>query len=325
MKEGKNGLVKCLPIFPRNNSQGFTLLEIIVSVGILLIIVMVIILFVKGGIEFWAKGVYTEPQEIARLILEGEPGKLGLENMGLVPTIRGAYSIYGPRFDVDEPITLGTNTIILGYGIVDCGDGICNTTVTTTTDFQIINCGSPTTTNFRKGTPTITVVFPYDPQDPTGTTSHILATNPSGDDYGLAIKYQFKEIKEEKNGRIHNQGRLYKSVYTKDSRGSWTIKGTEILIVENISQLEFRYFTTSDKELPTEIPLSLNMIRQIKSIMITLKVDRDDDNDTSIEEDWIDEEKVTCSRERDNDNDGKIDEDYFNGIEIVTRVYLRNL
>lgn len=316
--------MKCVHIFPRNNSQGFTLLEIIISVGIFLIIIMVIILFAKGGIEFWIKGIPTEPQEITRLILEGEPGKLGLENIGLVPTIRGAYAIYGSEFDVETPVTLGTNTIILGYGIVDSG-GICDTTATTTTDFQIINSGSPTTTDFKKGTPTITVVSPYDPHNPMGTSSYILATNPSGDDYGLAIKYQFRKINEERNGKIYNQGRLYKTVYTKNSEGTWTVKYGETLIAQDISQLEFRYFIASDMELPVGIPIGLNMIRQIKSVMITLKVDKDDDDDGSIEEDWIDDKHVVCFKEKDNDNDGRIDEDSFNGIGIVTMVYLRNL
>ncbi len=301
--------MKYLPIFLKNKPQGFTLLELIISVGILLVIVMVIILFAKKGIEFWTKGIPTEPQEIVRLILEGETGKLGFENMGLVPTLRGKYSIYGPQFDADQSVTLGTNTIIIGYGIVDSGDGFCDTRVTTTTDFPIIHFGSPTTTDFKKGTPTITVVSPYDMNEPMGTTSHILETNPSGDDYGLAIQYQFKQI--------DRQGKLYKTIYTKNAVGNWAVKGTPTLIAQNISQLEFRYFTESDNELPAGIPLALSEIRQIKSVMITLKVDSDNDRDGLIEEDWFDGE--------DNDNDGKIDEDYFNGIEVVTRIYFRNL
>ncbi|MDI6736727.1 MAG: prepilin-type N-terminal cleavage/methylation domain-containing protein [bacterium] len=307
--------MKYLHIFP-NKQNGFTLLELIVGAGIVGILMMVIVLFIGGGMNFWTKGIPTKPQEIVNLILEGETGKRNIEDWGIIPTIRGGYSIYDLEFDKDQPITLDANNIVIGFGIVDCGNGLCNSTVTTSTDLPLIYYGSPTTTDFTKGTPTITVVSPYDINNPYGTTSQILNTNPAGDDYGLAIRYQFVPIKEIKNGRLYKQGKLYKGIYHKDSAGNWSLIGTQTLIAENISQLEFRYFTDRE-ELPAGTPTALSKIRQINSVMITLAIDNDDDRDGSIEEDKLDG--------IDNDLDGKIDEDYFNGIRIKTRAYFRNL
>ncbi len=302
-------------IFP-NKQNGFTLLELIVGAGIVGILMMVIILFIGGGMNFWTKGIPTKPQDIVNLILEGETGRRSIEDWGIIPTIRGGYSIYDLQFDEEQPVTLGTSSIIIGFGIVDCGNGLCDSTVTTSTDLPIIYCGSPTTTDVTKGIPTITVVSPYDINNPDGTTSQILNTNPAGDDYGLAIRYQFVPIQETRNGRIYKQGQLYKSIYHKDSGGNWNLIGNPTLIADNISQLEFRYFTDRE-ELLAEIPTALSKITQITSVMITLAIDNDDDRDGSIEEDKLDG--------IDNDLDGKIDEDYFNGIRINTRAYFRNL
>lgn len=299
-----------------NKQNGFNLLELMIGIGIVGILMMVIILFVKGGLDFWVKGIPTKPQEIVNLILEGEIGKRNIKDWGLVPTIRNGYSIYDLHFDEMRPITLGTNSVIIGFGIVDCGNGVCDTTAVTPNDFQIIKSGSFTTTNFTKGTPTITVVSPYDKNNPYGTTSQILETNPAGDDYGLAIRYQFVKLQESRDGKVYNQGKLYKSIYHKDSGGSWKLTGTPVLIAKDVSQLEFRYFTDK-KEIATGVPTVLSEIRSINSIMITVGVDNDDDRDGSIEEDPIDGIN--------NDLDGKIDEDYFNGILIKTRVYFRNL
>lgn len=287
-----------------------------VGVGLAGILMMVIILFIGRGMNFWTKGIPTKPQDIVNLILEGETGKRSIEDWGLIPTIRGGYSLYDLQFDEEQPITLGTSSIIIGFGIVDYGNGFCNSTVTISTDFPVIYYGSPTTTDFTKGTPTITVVSPYDRNAPYGTTSQILETNPGDDDYGLAIRYQFVPIQEIRNGRIYKQGELYKSIYHKDSAGNWTLTGTQTLIAKNISQLEFRYFTDRE-ELLAGIPIALSKISRINSVMITLAIDNDDDKDGSIEEDKIDG--------IDNDLDGKIDEDYFNGILIKTRAYFRNL
>ncbi len=277
---------------------------------------MVIILFIGRGMNFWTKEIPTKPQNIVNLILEGERGKRSIEDWGLVPTIRGGYSIYDLEFDEDQPITLDANNIVIGFGIVDCGNGLCDSTVTTSTDLPLIYCGSPTTTNFTKGTPTITVVSPYDINNPYGTTSQILNTNPAGDDYGLAIWYRFVPIEEMKNGKFYKQGKLFKGIYHKDSTGTWIFIGTQTFIAENISQLEFRYFTDREELLPGVL-IGLDKISQINSVMITLAIDHDDDKDGSIEEDRIDG--------IDNDLDGKIDEDYFNGIRINTRAYFRNL
>ncbi|MEW6094970.1 MAG: hypothetical protein AB1567_00375 [bacterium] len=303
-------------VFLKNKEQGTTLLEFIVGVGILAVIAMVIILFMRQGMDFMVKGVPTKPQEIVKLILEGEEGRTDFEKQGLLSTLRGGYSIYGPQFDVEQPITLGTNSIIIGYGIVDSQNGYCESTVTVNTDTPIINQGSPTTTDLKKGIPTITVISPYNSDNPEGTTSLLLENSPLGDDYGLAVKYEFKQINELRNGRIYQQGELYKTIYHKNSGGFWIQQGTPTLISQHISQLEFRYFT-SDEEVSAGIPTGLSKIRQIEMIMITLKVDNNDDRDRSIEEDVLDG--------RDNDLDGKIDEDYFNGISVTTRIYFRNL
>jgi len=303
--------VKYQHIFPKNKQHGFTLLEFMFGIGIVGILMMVIILFAKGGINFWLKGIPTNPQDIVNLILEGEVGKRAIEDWGLVPTIRGGYSIYDLQFDAERPITLGKSSIIIGYGIVDGNNGFCDTR-STPQDFQIITQGSATTTDFTKGTPTITVVSSYNINDPDGTTSQILETNPQGDDYGLAIRYEFRPIN---NGRIR-QGELYKTIYHKDSTGHWNLIGSETLIAKNISQFELRYFTDKE-ELLSETPTELSKIRQINSVMITLAVDNDDDGDGSIEEDRLDG--------IDNDRDGEIDEDYFNGMRVTTRVYFRNL
>jgi len=305
-------------MFLKNKQEGFTLLEFMVGAGILAVIMMVIILFVKKGMDFWQRGVPTEPRKIVNLVLEGEEGRIGSEKMGLVPTIRGGYSIYGPQFDeANQPITLGTSSIIIGYGIVDSQNGVCDSTVTISSDTTIVPFGSPTTTDLRKGIPTITVVSPYDENNPEGTTSLLLENNPLGDDYGLAIGYQFRQINEVRNGRRYKQGELYKSIYHKNSLGTWTQQGTQTLISQHISQVKFRYFTSQEKEIFTETPTALSTIKQIRMVMITLKVDNDDDKDGSIEEDVLDG--------KDNDSDGKIDEDYFNGITVTTRVYFRNL
>lgn len=286
-----------------------------VGVGILGILLMVIILFAKGGMDFWVKGIPTKPQDIVSLVLEGEVGKRSIEDWGLVPTIRGGYSVYDRQFDsATTTITLGTSSIIIGFGIVDGNNGFCNTTRSTTFDLQIITQGSATTTDFTKGTPTITVVSPYCLDDPYGTHSQILETTPAGDDYGLAIGYQFIPIQEIKNGKIYKQGRVDKSVYHKNSAGVWSFIGSQT-IAENINQLEFRYFTDNEEVLPGT-PTALGKISQINTIMITLAVDNDDDRDGSIEEDKLDG--------IDNDSDGKIDEDYFNGMRVTTRAYFRN-
>lgn len=301
-------------VFLENKERGFTLLEFIVAAGILAIILIVIILFMKKGMDFWVKGLPTKPQEIIQLILEGEEGRTEFEKMGLISTIRGGYSIYRPEFGANpqfdnetQLITLGTNSIMIGYGIVDSKNAICDSTVTVTTDVAIIYQGSATTTDFRKGTQTLTVISPYNVNEPMGTTSLLLATNPLGDDYGLAIGYQFS--------RSYNQGTVTKSIFYKNSAGTWEL-ATRTVISKNVSQLEFRYFT-ADEELPAGTPTVLSKIRQIEMVMITLKVDNDDDKDGSIEEDPIDG--------IDNDSDGKIDEDYFNGMSVTTRVYFRNL
>jgi len=308
--------VKYQHIFLKNRQEGFTLLELMVTVGILAVIMMVIILCVKKGMDFWQRGIPTEPREIVKLVLEGEEGRIGIEKMGLVPTLRGGYAIYDTRFGTDS-ITLGTSSIIIGYGIVDSQNGFCDSTVTVPSDTAIISPGSPTTTDFKKGTPTITVISPYDENNPMGTTSLLLENNPCGDDYGLAIGYQFRQINELRNGRIYKQGELYKIIYHKNPLGMWIQQGTQTLISQYISQLEFRYFTSQGKEIPPGTPTALSTIKQIRMVMITLKVDNDDDKDGSIEEDVLDG--------TDNDSDGKIDEDYFNGIEVNTRVYFRNL
>lgn len=306
--------MKQLLVSLENKEQGFTLLEFIVAVGILTIIAIVIILFMGKGIDFLVKGLPTKPQEIIQLILEGEEGRTEFEKMGLISTIRGGYSIYPPEFsanpqfdDETQLITLGTNTIMIGYGIVDSKNGICDSTVTVTTDVAIIQEGSATTTDVRKGIPTITVISPYNVNEPMGTTSLLLATNPGGDDYGLAIGYQFS--------KSDNQGTLTKSIFHKNPAGRWEL-ATMTVISKNVSQLEFRYFT-ADEELPPGTPTLLSKIRQIEMVMITLKVDNDDDKDGLIEEDPIDG--------KDNDSDGEIDEDYFNGMSVTTRVYFRNL
>jgi prepilin-type N-terminal cleavage/methylation domain-containing protein len=290
------------------NKRGMTLIEILFCVGILCIIVLVFFTFFFGGIRYVVKGVHTEPAQIAREILHG---KAGIRE-GLVEDIRGLYSIYDEQIDNGVvTVNLHSDKIIMGYGIVDSMDGIAGSHTVALTDYRLITAGSKTTngtpTSFTKGTPTITVVSPFDFNNPTGTYTQTLESDidPLSDDYKLIKSYEYYSS--------NNQGWIIGTV-TKIFYNN-TLNET-FKIGKNITRLEFRYFTGDGEEIGTGTISRLD-VNKIRLIKVILEVDKDDDEDGKVAEDSKDE--------IDNDEDGRVDEDDFNGIELTTRVFPRNL
>ncbi|MDI6734732.1 MAG: prepilin-type N-terminal cleavage/methylation domain-containing protein [bacterium] len=287
-----------------SNKKGMTLIEILICVGILCVLVLSFFSFFFGGMKYIAKGVDTNPEQIAREILQGKPGI----QKGLVEDIRGLYSIYDGQIDSGTvTVTLYSDKIILGYGIVDSIDGIAGSHTVSPTDYRLITSGSATTTSFIKGTPTIPVVAPTDTGNPTGTYTQTLESGLDvlSDDYKLIKSYAYYFS--------NNQGWIIGTV-TKISPISTL--NEPFKIGKNITRLEFKYFTGDGQEIGTGTVSRLD-VNKIRLIEIILWVDKDDDKDGKVVEDPEDE--------IDNDEDGRVDEDDFNGVKLITRVFPRNL
>lgn len=296
-----------------NNNKGTTLIELIFCGGILAIIVMAFLTYLFTGMGYIVKGVKPEAAQIAREILHGKPGERG---RGLIGDITGLYSIYDDQLDNGtNMINLYSDRIMMGYGIVDDENMICNSPNNpplAITDFQIIKTGSITTTNFdlRYGTPTITVISPYDQTSFDEAFSQTLESLPgqNSDDHKLIISYQYITLA--------NTGWIKGTITKIYNRATNPIVTAPFKIGKNVTRLEFRYFTGTGVEVRTG-SVSRAVVNKIRLIKVMLWVDNDDDNDGKVSEDLVDN--------IDNDMDGKIDEDDFSGVKLSTRVFPRNL